>query len=127
MKSLTRRSFLAVALLVMVFSLCSGLLEAVTKQDLFEVGERIKELKKQITAAYEELRVLNEEGGEHSQEQAQLIMAQIKEMKAELSVLEQSQASMKSGGPKLRSGSGDAGVTSNTDCKDVNKDYSDRP
>lgn len=107
MKSFTRKNCLAVALLVVAFSFCSGLLEAVSKHDIFEVGERIKELKQQISAAYEELRVLNEEGGEHSQEQAQVIMAQIKEMKAELGVLEQSLASMKSGGPKLRSGKGD--------------------
>ena len=107
MKSLNRKSVLAIALLAVAFSLCSGLLEAVTKHDLFEVSERIKELKQRINAAYEELRILNEEGGEHAQERAQVIMSEIKEMKAELSVLEQSLASMKSGGPKLRSGKGD--------------------
>jgi septal ring factor EnvC (AmiA/AmiB activator) len=107
MKSLTRRSILAIALLAVAFSFCTGLLEAATKHDIFETSERIKELNQKISAAYEELRVLNEEGGEHAQEQAQLIMAEIKEMKAELSVLEQSLASMKSGGPKLRSGKGD--------------------
>ncbi|OGK11544.1 MAG: hypothetical protein A2W80_17015 [Candidatus Riflebacteria bacterium GWC2_50_8] len=98
---------LAVALLVVAFSFCSGLLEAVIKHDIFEVSARIKELKQKISAAYEELRILNEEGGEHAQERAQVIMAQIKEMNAELTVLEQSLASMKSGGPKLRSGKGD--------------------
>jgi len=107
MKSLTSKSLLAVVLLAVAFVFCSGLLEAASKHDIFEVGEKIKVLKQKINTAYEELRVLNEEGGEHSQEQAQVIMAQIKEMKEELCVLEQSMASMKSGGPKLRSGKGD--------------------
>jgi septal ring factor EnvC (AmiA/AmiB activator) len=93
--------------LVVVFSLCSGLLQAVTKHDLYEVSQKIKELQQRIDEAYAELRLLNEEGGEQSQEQAQVLMAEIREMQAELNVLKKSLESMKNGGPKLRkSGSG---------------------
>ncbi|PKL46022.1 MAG: hypothetical protein CVV42_17925 [Candidatus Riflebacteria bacterium HGW-Riflebacteria-2] len=96
----------AMVVLVVVFSLCTGLLQAVSKHDIYEAGQRIKELQQSIDKAYEELRLLNEEGGEQSQEQAQVLMAEIREMKAELTVLKKSLESMKSGGPKLRNGSG---------------------
>lgn len=125
MKSLTSRNFVKVALIV-VFSLCCGLLQAVTKNDIFEASHKVSALKKQISKAYEELRILNEEGGEHSQEQAQILMAEIREMKEELAVLEKSLESMKNGGPKLRS---DRSENSTARARDDNqnvKDYSDR-
>lgn len=125
MNFFTSKSFVKVALIV-VFSLCCGLLQAVSKNDLFEAGQKISALKKQISKAYEELRILNEEGGEHSQEQAQILMDEIREMKEELTVLEKSLESMKNGGPKLRS---DSNVNQTTRANDNNqgaKDYSDR-
>ncbi len=105
MKSLTRKSF-AMVVLVVVFSLCCGLLQAVTKHDIYETSQKIKELQQQIDKAYAELRLLNEEGDEQSQEQAQLLMAEIREMQAELNVLKKSLESMKNGGPKLRNSNG---------------------
>lgn len=97
----------AMLVLVVVFSLCSGLLQAVTKHDIYEVSQKIRELQQRVDEAYAELRLLNEEGGEQSQEQAQVLMAEIREMQAELKVLKKSLESMKNGGPKLRkSGSG---------------------
>lgn len=107
MKSLTRRNLSATVLLAMVFAFCGGLLHANSKHEMFEASEKIMRLKAEIHSAYEELRLLNEEGGEHSQEQAQIIMAQIKELKAMLKILEESLDSMKKGGSKLRSNQSD--------------------
>ncbi len=125
MKSLTSKNFVKVALIV-VFSLCCGLLQAVTKNDIFEASHKVSALKKQISKTYEELRILNEEGGEHSQEQAQILMAEIREMKEELAVLEKSLESMKNGGPKLRSDVNKSQAPHTREDNQVVKDYSDR-
>lgn len=125
MNSLTSKGYTKIALIV-AFVLCCGLLQAVTKNDIFEAGHKISALKKQISKAYEELRILNEEGGAHAQEQAQVLMDEISEMKEELAVLEKSLESMKSGGPKLRRDSNKNQASHTREDRQVAKDYSDR-
>lgn len=87
MKNLVSKKSIATVLVLFVFTLFGSMLQAATKHEMFEVGQEIRELNQRITLAYEELRKLNEEGGPEAQEQAQLIMSEIKEMKADLKTL----------------------------------------
>jgi septal ring factor EnvC (AmiA/AmiB activator) len=125
MKNLIAKNLLGVVIIVL-FTLCCGMLQAASKHDIFETSQKIKTLKKQIDQAYVELRKLNEEGGEHAQEKAQLLMAEIREMKSELSVLEQSLENMKNGGSKLRGVGAAPQASSVRHDSQANPDYSDR-
>lgn len=96
MKNYCNRKSICIILTLFVFSMVGSLLQAaVNKQQLFEIGQQIRELNEKISEAYEELRKLNEEGGPAAQEQAQLIMMQIKEMKEDLKTLKAVQENMK--------------------------------
>ncbi len=88
MKSLVSKNSIFLMVMVFLFSFVASMASAVNKQEMFELGERIRVLQNRITDAYEELRKLNEEGGDQAQEQAQIVMAQIKEMKIELQKLQ---------------------------------------
>ncbi|MFZ5952292.1 MAG: hypothetical protein ACOYXC_16435 [Candidatus Rifleibacteriota bacterium] len=87
MNNLINKRSICIALVLFVFALCGSMLQAASKHEMFEVGQKISELNQKITEAYEELRKLNEEGGPEAQEQAQVIMMQIKEMKEDVKTL----------------------------------------
>lgn len=84
MNTLINRKNIWLVLTLFVFAMVGSILQAATKQEMFEVGQEIREIQAGIKVAYEELRKLNEEGGPDSQEEAQIIMQQIKEMKEDL-------------------------------------------
>lgn len=96
MKSLIIRNGIGLLVLTLVFCLFSSVASA-SKLEMYEIGERIKELDMKIDRAYEDLRKLNEEGGAAVQEEAQVIMSLIKEMKAEKQALQSSLAKLKNG------------------------------
>lgn len=87
MNTLINKRNIGLVLVLFVFAMVSSLLQAASKQEMYEVGQQISELNAKIKVAYEELRRLNEEGGPNSQEQAQVIMMQIKDMKEDLKTL----------------------------------------
>jgi septal ring factor EnvC (AmiA/AmiB activator) len=97
MKSLVSKNSIFLMVMVFLFSFVASMASAVNKQEMFELGERIRVLQNRITDAYEELRKLNEEGGDQAQEQAQIVMAQIKEMKIELQKLQKNLEKLKKG------------------------------
>lgn len=97
MNSLTRKAGICLILVAFVFSLLGSALQAASKQELFELGKNIKQTKSQISNLQTELHKLNEEGGPQAQEQAQVIMAQIKELKEQLKGMEKSLEQLKNG------------------------------
>lgn len=97
MKPLISKSGIGLMILAFVFCLF-GTVASASKLEMYELGERIRVLQGKIDVAYEELRKLNEEGGEQAQEQAQLIMGMIKEMKAEKQVLQKNLEKLKNNG-----------------------------
>lgn len=109
MKPLISKSGIGLMILALVFCLF-GTVASASKLEMYELGQRIRELDVKIEAAYEELRKLNEEGGEQAQEQAQLVMAMIKEMKAEKQVLQKNL-------DKLKNNGGCSNLTDNQDCR----------
>lgn len=96
MISLINRSGIGLLVLSLVFCLFGSMASA-SKLEIYELSQRIREVQTKIDQAYEQLRKLNEEGGEQAQEEAQLLMALIKELKAEKQGLEKSMDKLKKG------------------------------
>lgn len=97
MSSLIRKSGICLILVAFVFSMIGSALHAASKHELFELSKNIKQTKSQISNLQAELRKLNEEGGPQAQEQAQVIMAQIKELREQLKGMEKNLEHLKNG------------------------------
>ncbi len=95
MSSFNRKSWLGLILLAFVFSLTGSTLFAVTKHQIFELSQQIKQKQSQVNKLYAELRKLNEEGGPEAQEKAQVIMAEIVELKEQIGELQRNLEELK--------------------------------
>ncbi|HMM58509.1 MAG TPA: hypothetical protein PKC25_00095 [Candidatus Rifleibacterium sp.] len=95
MSSFNRKSWLCLILLAFVFSLTGSTLLAVTKHQIFELSQQIKQKQSQVNKLYAELRKLNEEGGPEAQEKAQVIMAEIVELKEQIGELQRNLEQLK--------------------------------
>ncbi|GEM_PF-1346249 len=95
MISFSRKNAICVVLFAFVLSLIGNVLYAASKHEIYQLSQRIKQKQTQIDNLYAELRKLNEEGGPESQEKAQIVMAQICELKKELAELHKNMQKLK--------------------------------
>lgn len=84
--SVTKRSIWLV-LTIFIISMLGSAVQAASKQEMYEVSQKIKQLNEKVKQAYIELRKLNEEGGPEAQIKAQKLMKQIKGYKADIYTL----------------------------------------
>lgn len=95
MSSLSRKNGICIILFAFVLSLIGSALHAASKHEIYQLSQQIKQKQNQINTLYAELRKLNEEGGPEAQEKAQIVMAQICELKQELGELQKDMQKLK--------------------------------